>query len=149
MPERSISQHFEYLDTPLTNNRWSWGAAAGGEPPSGGEPPKYVILRIWQDRCEKRDWKLWARITHHDKYKDFESLGWKERLTHVEWIKSGVQAFCIMCRVEDPQVSPRVIASFNEKSIFVGGELIEFDGDYWLELTEKWPVAKFKDYLST
>jgi hypothetical protein len=57
--------------------------------------------------------------------------------------------FVLCAGLKTPKSSPRVIASFNEKSIFVGGELIEFNGDYWLELTEKWPVAKFMDYLST
>lgn len=61
------------------------------------------------------------------------NLGHAERLRHVEMIRSGAPAYMIMCLAVDPKAAPRMIASFNEREVFLGGELVEADGDWWLE----------------
>lgn len=150
MSERSISQYFEYLGAPLVNVRWSWGASsshtllAEATDEQGGpnaSSPAYVVLRIWQDRCERRDGTLWARVTHHDKYMDYDALGWKERLRHIELTKAGTQPYFIMCRVEEPNISPKEIASFDGKTVFVGGSSEVYDEDVWIQLVDRQPAS--------
>ncbi len=37
---------------------------------------------------------------------------------------------------------PRKIRSYNEKEVFVGGELIEHDNNHWLEMADRVPVSQ-------
>jgi hypothetical protein len=38
-----------------------------------------------------------------------------------------------MCRARDINATPREIAGFDDGELFVGGELIEIDGESWLQ----------------
>lgn len=82
-------------------------------------------------------------LTHHQKYvsTDEDNLGYKERLEHLERIREGATCYMVMCRVRDQDRSPRQIASFNSEQLFVGGSLIERDGETFIEVIEKRPVA--------
>ncbi|WP_290650858.1 hypothetical protein [Aquisalimonas sp.] len=42
----------------------------------------------------------------------------------------------------DPSAHPRQVASFNGKSLRLGGELLESDGEVWLELLDRVPVEE-------
>jgi len=133
----TISSLFKKLGAPLINARWSWGA----ERESDGA----IFLRVWQDRKIVKDRVPIMRITHHSKYvNDPENRGWKERLMHIEKVRNGAKCYLIMCRVEDPNATPRKIKSFNEKEIFVGGELREMEGDLWVPVIERIPVSEAK-----
>jgi hypothetical protein len=79
---------------------------------------------------------------------DFDSLGWKERLQHVEAINAGTPSFFIMCRAEDPNASPREIASFDRKIVFIGGKVTEYDNDTWVALDDRLTVREFKNKIS-
>ena len=77
-------------------------------------------------------------VTHHDAYVSNESsLGYCERLQHLDMVRSGQPVYMIMCRVDDPNASPREVDGFNKDDVFVGGELIERDGDSWLEFVDR------------
>ena len=135
--EMSLSSHFERLGAPLTNSRWSWGAVGG----NGA-----VYLRVWQDRVVRRDGKQLVEVTHQEKYGDGrgrDNLGYAERLRHVGLIRDGAPSFMVMCLSTAPHApdSPREIQSYNEKDLFVGGDLHELDGDFWLEIVDRVPVA--------
>lgn len=68
-------------------------------------------------------------VTHHEKYLgDEDNLGYQERLDHVAKIRGGARCFMIMCLAEDVTAVPRKIKSFNSDEVFVGGEVIEFNG---------------------
>lgn len=82
-------------------------------------------------------------VTHHDKYMDYDSLGWKERLTHVEYLKTGAPCYFIMCQVKNPNTSPREIANFDAKTVFVGGSWEEYENDIWVELVARVPAESF------
>ncbi len=81
-------------------------------------------------------------VTHHEKYVVNEAaLGYQERLAHVDTIRSGAPCYMIMCVVKDPDASPRKIQSFDKDRIFVGGRIVERDGDTFIEVKETRPVS--------
>ena len=122
----SISEFFRRLGAPLANHMWSWGAvrAADGA----------VFLRVWQDQEQRIDGKWFMKITHHAYFSDKPpNLGWQERLAQVELVRQGAPCYLVMCEAKDVRASPRSIKSFNDRDVFVGGQLIELDGDWWVE----------------
>jgi hypothetical protein len=131
----SISSFFEKLGAPLRNKRQSWGAVR--------EKDGAIFLRVWQDRKVVKDRTLTLMVTHRDKYVDDQNnFGFKERQEHVELIRNGAQCFMVMCKVKDSEAMPRTIESFNEKEIFVGGDILEMDGETWVKVRSRVPVEE-------
>lgn len=116
------------------NVRWSWGSSNSNA----------VVLRVWQGRCEKIGDKRYVRVAHQDMYEDFEALGSRERLQHVEEIEAGKPAYLIMCRAGDPRAAPRSIVSSDAKRVFEGGEIVQHDGDKWVDLVRPLQVTSAK-----
>ena len=130
----SLTDLFKKLEAPLANQRWSWGST---------RPDGSVVLRVWQDSKEKIDDKLHMMIAHDVKYTDNEeNLGYQERLGHIEQIKNGAKCFMVMCLAKDPGASRRAIKSFNQKDIFVGGKIIEYRGNIYIELADRFAISK-------
>ena len=122
----SLTQHFERLGAPLKNSRWSWGSVR--------ESDGAVFLRVWQDQKVRLDDKIYMMVTHHAAYVGKESSpGYKERLAQVALVRAGSPVYMIVCIVEDPNAKPRKIKSFIADDLFPGGEVIEHDGDIWIE----------------
>lgn len=70
-----------------------------------------------------------------------------ERLKHVDLVRAGAPSFMVMCRAKDVLADPRAVASFDKNDVFVGGTLLEIDGNYWLERTERRPIANVRPQL--
>jgi len=135
----SITQLFSRLGARLANPMWSWGAVRLSD--------GIVFLRVWQDRELKIDGKWYTKLTDHTFFADDpDNLGWRERLKHVDLIRGGAACYLVMCECVDVNASPRAIKSFNEHEVFVGGALIERDGDWWIERVGRKPV---RDVAST
>ena len=133
----SLSDLFIRVGAPLANQRWSWGALrADGA----------VVLRVWQDRKEKIDGKWCMMVVHHEKYdENADALGYRERLAHVEAIRSGSKCFMIMCLAIDTKRSPRKVQSFNDQDIFVGGALLEHQGNTYIELVDRYAISRLTE----
>jgi hypothetical protein len=130
----SLAQLFKKIEAPLANQRWSWGAK---------RIDGSVVLRVWQDQKEKIDEKWHMLVSHHERYTDNEeNLGYQERLSHMETIKNGAKCYMIMCLAKDPGASPRSIKSFNDKDIFVGGGIVEHNGNTYVELADRHAISK-------
>ena len=130
----SISSLFAKLGAALHNPRWSWGAVRASD--------GAVFLRVWQDRKVVNNRIPVMMITHHEKFADdSENLGYQERLKHVELIRLGAKCYMVMCVAENPSASPRNIKSFNDKEVFIGGDLCEMDGDTWVKVKERVPIS--------
>ena len=130
----SISSHFENLGAPLKNSRWSWGAV---RPEDGA-----VFLRVWQDRKVVENHKPWYMITHHEKYQEqhADNLGYQERNQHVALIRQGRPCFLVMCLAKDAEASPREIKSFNQRDIFVAGEIKEIGVNTYVQMVNRLPI---------
>ena len=128
----SITKFFERLGAPMKNQRWSWGSIR--------ESDGAVFLKVWKDQqiCEHR--VRMVRLTHHGAYSDHQNpLGYNERLKHVERVHGGSPCYLIMCRAKDPNASPRKMRNYDPNKIFVGGKLIERDGDVWISIEKSVP----------
>jgi hypothetical protein len=129
----SLTELFKKIDAPLANQRWSWGSV---------RPDGSVVLRVWQDRKEKINGKWHMMVAHHEKYTDNEeNLGYQERLDHIARVKNGANCYMIMCLAKDPAATPRSIKSFNEKDVFVGENIIEHEGNTFIELVDRYPIS--------
>jgi hypothetical protein len=135
--QMTLTSLFKYLNAPLTNQRWSWGAARASD--------GAVFLRVWQDEVIKSGQRRLARVTANAAFEGNEANpGYAERLRHVDLIRNGAKAYVIMCAAVDVQASPRAIATFNEKEVFVGGNIAETNGEWWLELVSRQPVQSVR-----
>jgi hypothetical protein len=124
---------FRKLRAPLTNHFWSWGAV---------RDDGTVFLRVWQDERRSHEGKHFIRLVNHAAYAEHgDSLGYAERLRHLQMIKNGAPAYLVLCRAVDTNANPREIASFDERDVLRLGEVIEIDGDDWGEIAERVKVA--------
>ncbi len=135
MPETkrmSRSKLFEKLGAPLRNPRWSWGAVS-----ESGD----VYLAVWTDQFRRMKEKNFVRLTHNKiSGNKPRNLGYLERLEHVALIEKGAKSYCVLCTVKDESETPRRMQDFNRKELLVGGELIKYDGDWWLEDKGRKPI---------
>lgn len=136
----SISNVFTKLNAPLRNNRWSWGSVR--------EEDETIFLRVWQDGHKKINDKKYVWISR--KQPKSGDIGEKERLEHVLLIKNkSYKCYMIMCVAENIQASTRKIKSFNKKELFIGGEIVDLDDSYWIEIPmQRVPIQKLIDNIS-
>ena len=134
----SLASMFERLGAPLHNVRWSWGAVR--------ENDGIVFLRVWQDHVERKGSSNFVQIWR-DRGVPEAQLGpaGRERLTHIQSIENGSSCFLVMCAAKDPEEQPRRIAHFNDREVFVGGELLRDGGDVFVELAGREPVRRLVD----
>lgn len=126
---------FAYLGAPLSNSRWSWGAV---RPPDGA-----VFLRVWEDENRTIGGRHYTRVDAASFIQDESgSPGYTERLRHLDLIRAGAASYMVMCRAADKTSHPRKIASFNQREVFVGGKLVEDQGDWWLERAARKPLEE-------
>jgi hypothetical protein len=118
----SISDLFAYLGAPLINKRWSWGSVR----PSDGA----VFLRVWQDlKFIDSEGRRYMQICglYED---DSATPGYPERVQHTEAIREGAPCFMVMCVAADTETPKRQIISYDDKDIFVGGDVIQTDAGF-------------------
>lgn len=122
---------FERLGAPLKNVRWSWGAVRAKD--------GAVFLRVWQDETLRRGTSTFMRLTSNEHFQTTNptDLGYQERQKHVAVVSAGARCYMIMCVAMDTTAEPRVVESFNSHEVWLGGDLIDVDGDTWLELKNR------------
>src|SRR5581483_7225252 len=106
-------------------------------------PDGPVFLRVWLDQIVTRNGLQFVRVTnakraeqHKEENQRYKS-GYLERLEHVELIQIGVPCYLVVCIVADKDAMPRRIADIVDDSVFLGGDLVQLDGDWWIELKRK------------
>ena len=130
-----ITHFYKKLSAPLVNQLWSWGSVRQAD--------GVVFLGVWQDRSFAEKGVAVMQVTHHAKYaEDKGNRGYQERTRHVELIRAGAACYMIMCKVIDPDAIPRKIETFNEKDLFVGGELLEKDGEIFIKVAKRMPYRE-------
>ena len=123
----SQAELFEKLGAPLKNVRWSWGGVR--------ESDKTIFLRVWQDGTKTDGAKRYIWIS--DETPPSGDLGAAERLVHVNLVQSGYSCYLVMCQAVDTNAIPRAVQSYNENEVFVAGEVILFEGFYWIEFKDR------------
>lgn len=124
---------FDKLGVPLKNNRWSWG---------GVRADGAVFLRVWQDEIRNEGNREFVRVAAN---KDFQNKspanpGYRERLQHLALVKNGAMSYMVICVAKDVHAIPRAVKSFNSDELYLGGKLMDADGDSWLEIVGRFPV---------
>lgn len=116
---------FRRLGATLKNTRWSWGAV---------RTDGTVILRVWEDQTRTHAGFRYVRVARQER-QNSKHPGHQERLEHVALVRRGARCYMIMCVARDVNALPRQIESFNETEVFVGNNVIELDGDWWIQLS--------------
>jgi hypothetical protein len=134
----TLTELSAYLGAPLTNTRWSWGAVR--------ETDGTVFLRVWQDEGQRIDGRNFTRISANAFFlaNDPTNLGYMERSRHIELIRGGARSYMIMCWGRDTEGGLSEILGFDDRELFVGGELIEIDGEFWLQRVGRKPRAELR-----
>ncbi|WOX04222.1 hypothetical protein [Microbulbifer pacificus] len=110
----NISDYFsKVLQAPLKNIQWSWGA----------ENEKAVFLRSWVPEYDGR------RVYVLGDRDDYGSPGYRERIQHIESIKSGMPGFVVLLEPQDPTAEKWIIKRFEEKVYPIKG--FEKEADEW------------------
>jgi putative restriction endonuclease len=130
----SKTSFFQRVGAPLRNARWSWGAQRASD--------GAVFLCVWQDLKFIEDGRIHMLIERPAAAGDYEANpGHAERKRHIASIRAGAPCFLVMCTVADASARPRKIQFFNEDELFVGGALVERNGDTWIQVAGRRPVA--------
>jgi hypothetical protein len=135
VPRTSPTELFRNLNAPLANSRWSWGAVRDAD--------GAVFLRVWQDETIKHGDSWYVKIFFEPKRQvTAEKPGFQERQEHVELIRKGAPCYLIMCQAKDPNDRPRAIKDLIDDEVFQGGKLLQRNGDWYMELLKRVPVAE-------
>ena len=134
----SITNLFKSLGAPLANHRRSWGSVRADD--------GVVFLRVWQNETHSHEGKRFMRLTDNEFFQnnDPQNSGYIERLDHVRLVEGGATSFMVMCEPRDEKAVPREIKDFNRRELFPGGQVIEVEGEKWLEMKARVPVEKIR-----
>lgn len=121
----SISSLFKGVGAPLKNIRWSWGAV---NPNSGA-----VFLRVWKDDVRNSGNGHIVRLTNRAHFEGTSSLGYAERLKHIELLREGRPGYLVFCESKQPGTIPRQLKRYVSDRMFLTGALVEVDGDIYVE----------------
>src|SRR5688500_6119459 len=103
----TISKFFEHtLHAKLSNKIWSWGAI---------DSSNRVFLRVWKDQIQRdaggeRVLVYWENPT-------IQSAGYPERRKHLDAMRSGAQAFGIVCIARQTPNGGRKIVDFDSSRL--------------------------------
>ena len=127
----SRAEFFRRLGAPLANIRNSWGAV---------REDRTVFLAVWLDEVLKHDGKSFVRVAAHGKYADnLDNVRFRERLSQIETIKGGARCFLVMCIAKDVTKHPRDFDSLIDDAVFIGGSIIDLDGDEYIQFGARVP----------
>ena len=88
---------------------------------------------------------MYVRLTDYAYSGGSTDLGFSERQRHIEKLRKGCKGFIIFCVPQSTFAAPRKIQSYVEDKIFPTGDIIEIDGDVWVQFTLG---VRVKDYLA-
>ncbi|WP_159017619.1 HNH endonuclease [Cognatiluteimonas profundi] len=103
------------LGASLANNRWSWGGV--------DDERRRVFLRVWRDELRRVGDGDAIQVLRKAQTKGRQ--GWNERRKHIELMRSGYQAFGVICDRDDPDAG--VIRAFEAKSLVRLADVFETD----------------------
>ena len=128
------TEFFEMLGAPLRNVQWSWGAVRTED--------GAVFLKVWRDQIRTHNGRQFAQITYYSRFQDDPgNFRHRARVEHVAQVRSGSPCYLIECVADDPTARPRRVQWFNSSELNPGGQVLEIDGEWWVEMLPAVPVA--------
>lgn len=129
------SEIYSRLNAELANPRWSWGAI--------DKQKRFVALTGWAEEIQRRD-GVWAiKVSASKKWNNKPGL--RERNRHLDMIREGMASVVVKADMRSPEL--REIGSL-DKDVFIGGELVDWDGDTYLTLTKRVDSAKINEVFA-
>jgi hypothetical protein len=128
----TISEFFEHtLRAKLNNKVWSWGAI---------DSSNRVFLRVWKDKIQRdadgeKVEVYWENPTIH-------SVGYNERRKHLDAIRSGAQAFGIVCTARESPNGGRKIVDFDNSRLLRLNGLSEDAGCIYAHIASRIPISE-------
>ncbi|MBI5038675.1 MAG: hypothetical protein HZC13_02750 [Nitrospirae bacterium] len=113
------------LGAPMVNSRWSWGAI---------RHDGTVFLCVWQNEMRVHDNSNYVKVLYMEGDKHERSPARNERRRHVDLVRQGAPCYLIMQVARDVNALPRAIESFDQNTVLVGGDIIELNGDLWIQI---------------
>lgn len=130
----SIAALFKQIGAPLRVVHQSWGAVR-----TTGDA---VVFRVWQDECRMQEGRTYMRLSYFEKFPaDSQNFSFQERMEHIEKVRNGCGSYMLICVAEDTRAVPRKIRTYHKDELRRGGEIVQIDGDWWLELGPRVSVA--------
>ncbi len=130
---------FDKLGVRLRSVRWSWGGVR--------ESDKAIFLKVWKDEKRKlpsEGNREFVRVTDKKRFESKDRKrkhpGYYERLDHLARVKNGAKSYMVICIAKDVHTVPREVKSFNSDELYLGGKLMDYDGNSWLEIVGCVPV---------
>ena len=121
------------LGAPLANHRSSWGAFK--------PRTNQVFLRVWEDQLDDVDGA--ERVLVLSKTWNQQTRGFSERAKHIEAIKSGAEAFGILCEAVDSSTTrKRSIKRFDAKSLLRFGKIVGDARKVYATITGRVPTSR-------
>lgn len=142
----AISKFFSVkLKSPLNNINWSWG--------SFNEERNHVCLRVWAGERRKltingksvAGYYVGGKSLYGAEYDTPDHMhGFNERNEHLDMIRAGSKAILVIIHADDYDAEKWTIKSYNDKTLFLGDELVtNDDGQIFCIANERVTV---KDY---
>jgi hypothetical protein len=128
---------YEMLGAPLHSYVWSWGAVRSKD--------DSIFLSVWKDEMQPSGGLQFVKILSDPRStKSLNKPGRKEREEHIGRIRKGARCYLIICE-KNPQYShPNRIGPFNQKEVFIGGGLRQFEDKLCIEVCDAVPVDQLK-----
>lgn len=103
-----------------------------------------MFLLVWQDEMKRRDGYNWAYLAASEQTKTTSSLSLRERLDHINILKSGKRGYLIFCEPEWPITGERVISTLNAEHVYPIGDIVTRDGGFWAQYLTGILVGEFR-----
>ena len=120
----------DVLGASFANARWSWGGV--------DHDRRRVFLRVWRDDIRHADGRRWIRVLRTSQ--SHSRPGWNERVRHIELVKSGYQAYGVLCDREHAEAG--AITGFDADELLVFGAATEADDAVRLEIVATLPTTE-------
>lgn len=131
-----INSYFRnVLLAPVANDRWSWGSV--------DEIRRCVFLRVWKEDITQQSSSAAIRVLAHV---HSNRHGWAERRRHLDLVKSGYDAYAIVCQKGTTPTTR--IASFDAVDLLKLSDVVDIEGDLYMTLGNRVPASSMSSQPS-
>jgi len=139
---RPITSHFNDLEAPLKNQRWSWGSISSHD-------TEMVILRVWKDEVKEEDGYSQVLLTSKSKFEGKNKPGYEERKEHIKIFNQFRKGYVVICEAQDIRARSRAIRSYDPTVLFPIERITQDkNGDFWGKLGKAVLVSDYKKTFS-
>ena len=121
----SIAQFFADLGIVVKSREWSRGGISNVD--------GSVFLIVWHDEMKRRDGYYWAYLSASENIQTSNDPSLRERLNHINLIRSGKRGYLIFCEPKWPISGERKVSTFNAERIYPIGDIVTRDGAFWAQ----------------